>query len=43
LLYVEKQNQEAVIDTLSDLFYLPVKFDDGGSRITYYDQTTVLD
>ena len=42
LLYVEKQNQEAVIDTLSDLFYLPVKFDDGGSRITYYDQTTVL-
>jgi D-glycero-alpha-D-manno-heptose-7-phosphate kinase len=42
LLYVEKQNQEAVIDALSNLFYLPVKFDTGGTRITYYDQTMIV-
>jgi D-glycero-alpha-D-manno-heptose-7-phosphate kinase len=42
LLYVEKQNHEVVIDALSDLFYLPVKFDTGGTRITYYDQTMIV-
>lgn len=42
LLYVENQNHEVVIDALSDLFYLPVKFDSGGTRITYYDQTTIV-
>jgi len=39
LLYVEEKNQKAVIDTLSGLYYLPVGFDSGGTRITYYDQT----
>jgi D-glycero-alpha-D-manno-heptose-7-phosphate kinase len=38
LFYVEEEKQKAVREALSDLFYLPVGFDDGGSRITYYDQ-----
>ena len=41
LLYVEQKDQKEVIDTLSDLFYIPVGFDDSGSRITYYDQSVV--
>lgn len=38
LFYVEKKNQQKVIKTLSDLFFLPIKFDSSGTRITYYDQ-----
>ena len=38
LFYVEEKNQQAVIDALSDLYYLPVGFDNSGTRITYYDQ-----
>ena len=38
LFYVEKGKQKAVREALSGLYYLPVGFDDGGTRITYYDQ-----
>ena len=38
LLYVEEQNQQAVVDALSNLYHLNVGFDQGGTRITYYDQ-----
>jgi D-glycero-alpha-D-manno-heptose-7-phosphate kinase len=41
LFYVEKKFQKAVINSLSDLFYLEVGFDTGGTRLTYYDQTKV--
>lgn len=41
LLYVEEKYQNGVISELSDLYNLPVKFDNGGTRITYYDQTEV--
>jgi len=41
LFYVEEENQQAVIDALPELYYLPVGFDSGGTRITYYDQTTI--
>jgi D-glycero-alpha-D-manno-heptose-7-phosphate kinase len=39
LLFVEPQNQQAVTRSLKELYRVPVKFDQGGSRITYYDQT----
>jgi D-glycero-alpha-D-manno-heptose-7-phosphate kinase len=38
LIYVEEQKQQAVVDALSNLFHLNVGFDQGGTRITYYDQ-----
>ena len=38
LFYVVKEKQKAVRGALSDLYYMPVGFDDGGTRITYYDQ-----
>ena len=38
LLYVEAKHHQSVIDALSELFCLPIEFDDGGTRITYYDQ-----
>ena len=38
LFYVVKEKQKAVREALSDLYYMPVGFDDGGTRITYYDQ-----
>ena len=41
LLYVEEVNQKAVLEELNELYFLPVKFDNGGTRITYYDQPTV--
>ena len=37
LFYVEKKNQRSVIDALSNLFHLNVRFDNAGTRITYYD------
>jgi D-glycero-alpha-D-manno-heptose-7-phosphate kinase len=39
LLYVENKYQQSVIDALSELFCLPIGFDEGGTRITYYDQS----
>ena len=39
LLYVETKHHQSVIDALSELFCLPIGFDDGGTRITYYDQS----
>ena len=41
LFYAEKKNQASIINALSNLYYLPMKFDNGGSRITYYDQPIV--
>jgi D-glycero-alpha-D-manno-heptose-7-phosphate kinase len=38
LFYVEKENQRKVLKKLSNLYFLPVKFDNSGTRITYYDQ-----
>jgi D-glycero-alpha-D-manno-heptose-7-phosphate kinase len=41
LLYVEPENQVNVTDALKDLFCLDVKLDQGGTRITYYDQDRI--
>ncbi len=41
LFYVEPQNQPRVIKSLKELYHMQVGLDDGGSRITYYDQTKV--
>ncbi|MDC0092761.1 GHMP kinase [Alphaproteobacteria bacterium] len=41
LFYVEKEHHQNVIKSLSDLYLLPVKFDNSGTRITYYDQPNV--
>ena len=38
LLYVEPKNQPVVEKALSGLYRMKFKFDDAGSRITYYDQ-----
>ena len=38
LLYVEAKHHQSVMDALSELFCLPIGFDDSGTRITYYDQ-----
>ena len=38
LLYIEKKNQQFLVDALSDLYHLNVRFDQAGTRITYYDQ-----
>ena len=39
LFYVPLENQKRVKESLSELDYLPFKFDGAGTRITYYDQT----
>ena len=41
LFYVEEINQKRVMKELSDLYFLPIKFDNSGTRITYYDQPHV--
>lgn len=41
LFYIEKEKKDNVFKSLKDLFNMPFKFDHGGTRITYYDQTTV--
>ena len=41
LFYVESAEQNKVINSLSELHYLNIKFDFSGSRITYYDQTNL--
>jgi D-glycero-alpha-D-manno-heptose-7-phosphate kinase len=41
LFYVEKQNQTAVAEALSDLYQLKFRFDSGGTMISYYDQPFV--
>ena len=41
LLYVEEANQKAVFEELNELYHLPIEFDNGGTRITYYDQHAV--
>lgn len=37
LFYAEQDKQQNVIDSLSDLYQFDFKFDNAGSRITYYD------
>ncbi|OUU51928.1 MAG: hypothetical protein CBC25_04390 [Pelagibacteraceae bacterium TMED65] len=39
LFYVLPEKKDQVKNSLKDLFYLPVGFDNAGTRITYYDQT----
>lgn len=41
LFYVEPKNQSAVADCLKDLYQLPFKFENTGTRITYYDQAMI--
>jgi D-glycero-alpha-D-manno-heptose-7-phosphate kinase len=41
LFYVEKENQLKVTKQLSNLYSLPIKFDNSGTRITYYDQPDI--
>ena len=41
LFYVEEINHKRVMKELSDLYFLPIKFDNSGTRITYYDQPNV--
>ena len=41
LFYVDEKNQKRVMKELSDLYFLPMKFDNSGTRITYYDQPNV--
>jgi D-glycero-alpha-D-manno-heptose-7-phosphate kinase len=38
LVYVEPEHQAAVRKAMEPLYQLPFRFDDGGSRITYYDE-----
>ncbi|WP_022756627.1 kinase [Butyrivibrio fibrisolvens] len=39
--YVQPDKQEAVRKALSDLLYIPFKFEDGGSRVIYYAPETL--
>lgn len=41
LFFIEKEKKEKVFKSLDVLFNMPFKFDNGGTRITYYDQSTV--
>jgi D-glycero-alpha-D-manno-heptose-7-phosphate kinase len=41
LFYVEPQNQQKVIEAMGGLYRLPIRFDQGGARITYYDQQVI--
>jgi D-glycero-alpha-D-manno-heptose-7-phosphate kinase len=41
LFYVEPEKREAVIKALPGLYHFQPKFDTAGTRITYYDQTTL--
>ena len=38
LFYVEKEHQDAVAESLKDLYRMHFKLETGGTRITYYDQ-----
>ena len=40
LILANSEDHDTIKSALSDLFYMPFKFDQGGTRITYYDQTT---
>lgn len=41
LFFVEPEKQKAVARALSSLYHLPFKFEDAGTRITYYDQSLI--
>lgn len=36
IFYVEKDNQQNVMEALSDLMYIPFEFEDGGTRVIHY-------
>jgi D-glycero-alpha-D-manno-heptose-7-phosphate kinase len=39
LFYVEPHKQQAVKEAMGDLYHMQFAFDEGGSRITYYDRS----
>ena len=39
LFYVRHEKKESLINSLSDLYPLSIKFDTSGSRLTYYDRS----
>ncbi len=39
LFYVPKKKRSQVINSLNDLYHLPIKIDNEGSRISYYDNS----
>jgi len=41
MFYVKPEKQQAVINSLKDLFYFQVSLDNSGTRITYYDQSNI--
>jgi D-glycero-alpha-D-manno-heptose-7-phosphate kinase len=41
LFYVEPKNRSRVIDALAELYFLNIKIDCWGTRITYYDQDRI--
>ena len=36
MFYVQPEYQKAVRKAMSDLMYIPFKFEDGGTRVIYY-------
>jgi D-glycero-alpha-D-manno-heptose-7-phosphate kinase len=41
LLYARPEKHEKIVESLPQLYRLPLRFDFGGSRITYYDQSNI--
>ncbi|MCX5712322.1 MAG: kinase, partial [Candidatus Omnitrophica bacterium] len=41
LFFVEPKKQKAVANALINLYQLPFKFENSGTRITYYDQMLI--
>jgi D-glycero-alpha-D-manno-heptose-7-phosphate kinase len=41
LFFAQPEKQKSVINALSDLYHLPFKFENAGTRITYYDQSLI--
>lgn len=41
LFFVEPKKQNTVLKKLKDLYHLPFKFENAGTRITYYDQSLI--
>lgn len=40
--YVRPEKQKAVMDAMSDLMYIPFKFEDGGTRVIHYTPETYI-
>ena len=41
LFYIQSDLQKKIIEVLDNLYYMQFKFDHGGTRITYYDHSTI--